>query len=128
MHVHTYIPPASMTMGRRRTTRRTAERFICEGTIASYVVEVSTLKKTERANLLQPSLEKSANHLTKSEHIYSLNKKKTITTQRADPSDLLFGESNSKTYGQQVTGDVLFGRASASSPAICSIFMMILAF
>lgn len=76
MHVHTYIPPASMTMGRRRTTRRTAERFICEGTIASYTVEVSTLKKTERANLLQPSLEKSANHLTKSEHIYSLNKKK----------------------------------------------------
>ena len=76
MHVHTYIPPASMTMGRRTTTRRTAERFFCEGTIASYVVEVSTSKKTERANLLQSSLEKSANHLTKSEHIYTLNKKK----------------------------------------------------
>ena len=41
MHVHTYIPPASMTMGRRRrtTTRRTAERFIC---FLSYMVEVST--------------------------------------------------------------------------------------
>jgi hypothetical protein len=50
-------------------------------------------------------LEKSANQ-------------KTITTQRADPSDLLLGERNSKNYGQQVTGDVLFGLASASSPAI----------
>jgi hypothetical protein len=40
------IPPAAMTTGRRTTTRRTAERFICEGAMASYLVEVSTLKKT----------------------------------------------------------------------------------
>jgi hypothetical protein len=44
-----------------------------------------------------------------SEHIYTLNKKKTITTQREDPSDLLLRmlrESNSKNYGQEVTCDV----------------------
>jgi hypothetical protein len=50
-----------MTTGRRRTTttRRTAERFICEGAIAAYLVEVSTLKKTtdERADLLTIELE-----------------------------------------------------------------------
>jgi hypothetical protein len=51
LHVHAYIPWAAMTTGRRMTTRRTAERFICEGTIASYRVEVA-LKKTERADLL----------------------------------------------------------------------------
>ena len=43
-----------------------------------------------------------------------LTKKKTVTTQQADPSDLLLrmlGESNSKNYGQQVTSDVLNGDA-----------------
>ena len=57
---HAYIPPAAMTTGRRRTTsRRTAERFICEGAIAAYLVEVSTLKKTtdELADLLTIELE-----------------------------------------------------------------------
>ena len=50
-----YIPQAAMTMRRRRT----AERFICEGAIAAYLVEVSTLKKTtdERADLLTIELE-----------------------------------------------------------------------
>ena len=128
MHVHTYIPPASMTTGRRTTTRRTAERFICEGTIASYMVEVSTLKKTERANLLRSSLEKSVNHLTKSGHIYILLTKKNYHYPTGRSIGFAARKSNSKTSGQQVTGDVLFGRASASSPAICSIFMIILAF
>jgi len=53
------------------------------------------------------SLEKYVNNLTRVS-IYILLTKKTITTQQADPSDLLLrmlGESNSKNYGQQV--DVL---------------------
>jgi hypothetical protein len=47
MHVHVYIPRAAITTGRRTTTSRTAERFICEGAIASYLVEVSMSKNTE---------------------------------------------------------------------------------
>jgi hypothetical protein len=100
-----------MKTGRRTTTRRTTERFICEGVIASYLVEVSTL--SEQIFCDRSSLEKSINHLTRVNIYtteYTVNKKKTITTQQADPSDLLLrmlGESNSKNYVQQVTGDVL---------------------
>ena len=76
MHVHAYIPRAAMTMGKRTTTRRTTETFICKGAIASYLVEVSTLKKIEGTDLLRSSLEKPDNHMTKSEHIYTLITKK----------------------------------------------------
>jgi hypothetical protein len=97
--MHAYIPRAAMAMtGRRTAIRRTAaERFICESAIASYlVVEVSTLSKTEPADLLIMvfALEKSGNHLTKSdEPIYILTNRNCQL--------LLRMLSNSGNYGQQ---------------------------
>jgi hypothetical protein len=82
---------------------------MCEGAIAFYLVEVCTLKKTERADLLRSSLEKSGNHLTKSEHIYTLSKKELSLPSGQIHRILLLRmleENNSKNYGHQVTCDV----------------------
>jgi hypothetical protein len=62
-----------MKTGRRTTTRRTTERFICEGVIASYLVEVSTL--SEQIFCDRSSLEKSINHLTRVNIYIPLTKK-----------------------------------------------------
>jgi hypothetical protein len=45
MYELAYIPQAAMTMRRRRT----AERFICEGAVASYLVEVCILNPSKKS-------------------------------------------------------------------------------